>query len=182
MCSSDLTQLWVIIPSIFTAIALIGALAAVGLNKIKFKKREKFVGEAYDRKINVNHDAILIKAQAERDNEAKEIRDSIKALEEERETLELAHKDAVKAARQSGKGVTKEAEKEFKAYASKMARLNEKENILREQLDTTLSADYLISIEKRLADEEERELRELEKIQAGKKSKLAQKEENNKDE
>jgi len=179
---TDNTQLWVIIPSIFTAIALIGALAAVGLNKIKFKKREKFVGEAYDRKINVNHDAILIKAQAERDNEAKEIRDSIKALEEERETLELAHKDAVKAARQSGKGVTKEAEKEFKAYASKMARLNEKENILREQLDTTLSADYLISIEKRLADEEEKELRELEKIQAGKKSKLAQKEENNKDE
>ncbi len=178
---TDNTQLWVIIPSIFTAIALIGALVAVAFSKLKFNKREKVTGEEYDRKINVNHDAILIKAQNERDNEAKEIREAIKALNEEREALELSHKEAIKASRQSGKGVTKEAEKEFKAYAGKMARLNEKENILKEQLDTTLSADYLISIEKRLADEEERELRELERVQAGKKSKLAQKEKQDED-
>ncbi len=177
---ADNTQLWVIIPSIFTALALIGALVAVGLSKVKIKKHEKFSGEEYDRKINVNHDAILIKAQNERDNEAKEIREAINALNEEREALELAHKEAIKATRLSGKGVTKEAEKEFKAYAGKMARLNEKENILKEQLDTTLSADYLISIEKRLADEEEKELRELEKIQAGKKSKSAEKQEDDK--
>ncbi len=165
--SSD--ALWLIIPSVIFGVALLIAIIGYALRHVKIKKNEKITRESYDKKINVNHDAILIKAQAERDAEAEEIRHSIKAVIESREALEKEHKEAVRAARATSNGkITKDTEKQFKAYAGKIARLNEKENILKEQLDTTLSADHLIDIENRLAAEEEKMLREMEKLQAGK--------------
>ncbi len=167
--TNENNELWLIIPSVIFAAALLIAIIGFSLRRVKIKKHEKLEKETYDKKINVNHDLILIKAQAERDKEAEEIRNSIKAVIESRENLIKQHKEDVRAARANANGkISKETEKEFKAYAGKIARLEEKENILKEQLDTTLSADHLIEIENRLADEEQKMLREMEKLQAGK--------------
>lgn len=162
-------QLWVIIPSILLGAVLLMAILAVAFKKVKFNKKEKVERANYDKKFDVNHDVILMKAKKERDQEAEEIRSSINALIQEREQLEADHKAQVREQRAKSNGkVSKETEREFKNYANKIARLNEKEIILKEQLESTLSAEHLIVIENRLASEEEKTLREMEKLQAGK--------------
>lgn len=161
---------WLVIPSIIFGVAILVAVIGYLLRKIKIKKIEKIRKESYD-KNDINHDAILVKAQAERDEEAAEIREQIKAAVEQRELLEAEHKETVRKAREksaNGK-ISKDTEREFKTYANKIARLTEKEEILKEQLDTTMSAEYLITIEKRLAQAEEKQLKEMEKLQSGKK-------------
>lgn len=155
---------WLVIPSIIFGVAIIIAVVGYFLRKIKIKKIEKIRKESYD-KFDLNRDLVLAKAQAERDEDASEIREQIKAIVKQRELLEEEHKEAVKEAREksaNGK-ISKDTEREFKAYANKISRLNEKEEILKEQLDTTMSADYLISIEKRIASEEEKAIKELNK-------------------
>lgn len=167
---------WLVIPSIIFGVAIIVAIIGYFLRKIKIKKIEKIRKESYD-KNDINRDAILVKAQQERDEEAAEIREQIKAVVEQRELLETEHKESVRIAREksaNGK-ISKDTEREFKTYASKIARLSEKEEILKEQLDTTMSAEYLITIEKRLAQMEEKQLKEMEKLQTGKKKQTEEK-------
>ncbi len=150
-------QLWLLIPSIITAAAILIAVLGFALRKVKIKKSSKIVTEDYD-KAELNRDLVLSKAKETRDAEAAEIRQQIENLKLERETMEKEHKEAVKAARSEGK-ITKAAEREFRSYSNALARLEEKENILNEQLTTTLSADYLIEVEKRIAAKEAEELK-----------------------
>lgn len=167
---------WLLIPSIIMALAIIVAIVGFTLRHVKIKKIEKIRQESYDKKVNINRDLVLLKAQKQRDAEAEALRNAIADLDAEKERLEAEHKEAIREARKTSNGkISKETEKEFKAYAAKMNRCAEKHEILKEQLDHTLTADYLISVEKRIAIEEERKLREIEKFQAGKLKQKAEK-------
>ncbi len=155
---------WLLIPSLIFGAAIVIAIVGYALRKIKIKKSEKVVEEDYNRKISVDHDLVLRQAQAERDEEVASLKETKANLLKQKEEAEESHKEAVKEARISSKGkITKDTEREFKAYASKIARLQEKLDILDEQIDAALSTDHLMDIEKRISDDEIRRQKELRK-------------------
>ncbi len=157
-------SIWLVIPAVIFAIAIIVALAGYGIRHIKFKKTEKVREESYNRRISVDHDLTLKEAQAERDAEVASLNETKANLVKQKEEAEIAHKEAVKEARVTNKGkITKESEREFKAYANKISRLQEKIDIINEQIETALSPDHLMEIEKRIADDEIRRMKELRK-------------------
>ncbi len=170
------SQNWILIPSIITGVAVIVAIIGWLLRHIKIKKIEKIKQESYDRKVSVDKDIVNKKAVAERDAELEQIKANIAELEEQKQILEQEHKANIKEARLSSKGqVTKETEREFKSYASKLSRLQQKIDILNEQLVKVNKPEYIGAIERRLVSEEARRQKEAfkahdEKIKAEKKA------------
>ncbi len=157
---------WILIPSIITSVAVIVAVIGWLLRHIKIKKIEKVREESYDRKISLNREAITLQATAERDREVEEIKANIKELEDQRKLLEDDHKTVIKDARLNSKGkITKDTEREFKSYASKLSRINEKIEILNGQLNKVNSNEYLISVERRIVSEETKRQKDLIKQQ-----------------
>ena len=51
--------------------------------------------------------------------------------------------------------ISKEVENAFKQYNKNILRLEEKINIINEKIEHTMSADYLLSIERKIVAEEE---------------------------
>ncbi len=157
-------SMWLLIPSIIFAITIIIALVGFGLRKIKITKTEKIREESYNRRISVDHDMILKQAQQMRDEEVASLKETKQNLLNQKEEAEQAHKEAVKEARLNSKGkISKDAEREFKAYASKISRIQQKIEILNEQIDSAQSPDHLMDIEKRISDDEIRRQKELRK-------------------
>lgn len=160
----DNSSAWLLIPSIIMGVAIIVAIVGYFLRKIKIKKIEKIKKESYDRKLSINHDVILMEAQKRRDKEVADLMQAKKLLENDKEKMEQTHKEFVKESRLNSDGkISKELEKELKKYNYDMVRINEKINIIKEKIDTVMSADYLLGIERRIVAEEEDKFREEKK-------------------
>ncbi len=157
--SPSASSTWILIPSIIMGVALIIAILGMIFKKIKIKKIDRIKKETYDRKISVNHDIIMAEAQKKRDGEVKDLQVAKSRLVQERETLEQEHKEYVKEQRTSSDGkISKSVENEFKKYNSNISRLDEKINILNEKIENCMTADYLLSIERKLVMEEDERL------------------------
>lgn len=152
--ASDST--WLLIPSIIMAVALIIAIIGFILRHVKIKKIERIRKESYDRKLSVNHDVILVEAQKRRDKEVTDLQKAKKMLEQDKVKMEEEHKAFVRESRQSQNGkLSREIEKAFKKYNTSIARIDEKINIIKEKIDFCMTADYLLSIERKVMMEEE---------------------------
>jgi hypothetical protein len=157
-------SMWLLIPSIIFGITIIIALVGFGLRKIKIKKTDKIREESYNRKISVDQDMILKQAQKMRDEEVSSLKETKQNLLNQKDEAEQAHKEAVKEARLNSKGkISKDAEREFKTYASKISRIQQKVEILNEQIEFAQSPDHLMEIERRLSDDEIKRQKELRK-------------------
>ena len=154
-------QNWLIIPSLITALAVVVGIVGWALRHVKIKKIEKIRAENYVRKVVVDEDAIIAKASAERDRQAQEIKTNIENMQQQKLLLEEEHKLAIKDARLNNKGkITKETEHEFKSFASKITKLEQKIDILKEQLEKIESSDYLISLQRQISAQETKRQKE----------------------
>lgn len=174
------TSPWLLISSLIFAVAIIIAIIGFALRHVKIKKIEKIRQENYDRKLSRNHDVILVEAQKRRDNEVKDLQSAKKMLEEDKARLEEDHKTFMKESRLENKGkISKDVEREIKRYNNEIIRIDEKINILTEKIDTVMSADYLLTLERKIVAEEDtvyknekkaykEQLKELKKIEKNK--------------
>lgn len=154
--SSSSDNTWLIVPSLITGVALILAVIGYALRQVKIKKIEKVRKESYDRKLAVNHDAILVVAQKRRDEELKDLNKAKELLMQEKEDLEKEYSDFIKSTREKeGNNITRGMERAFKVYTNKINRLNEKINIISEKIDYTASAEYLLIIERKILAEQD---------------------------
>lgn len=154
--SSAKDNLWILIPSLIMGVALIIAVIGIFLRKVKIKKIEKVKNDAYDRKLSVNHDLILAQAQKKRDEEVSDLQKAKAHLIDEKATLEEEHKEYVKEQRTQNAGkLSKSIELQFKKYNSQIAKIDQKINIIKEKIDYCMTADYLLSLQRRYAMEED---------------------------
>lgn len=153
--TTEPTSPWLLISSLIFGLAIIVAIIGFALRHIKIKKIEKIRKENYDRKLSKNHDVILVEAQKRRDQEVQDLMQAKKMLEVDKAKLEENHKAFVKENRVSGKGISKELEKAIKKYNNDIIRLDEKISIISEKIDTVMSAEYLLTLERRIVAEED---------------------------
>lgn len=147
---------WILIPSIITGLAIIIWLVAYAMKHIKIKKIEKVKKEAYDRKLAVNHDAIMVEAQKRRDEELEALNKVKDALINEKNALEKEYNDFIRTSREENGGkISRGLEKAFKVFSSKINKQNEKINIIKEKIDYTISAEYLLVIERKILAEQD---------------------------
>lgn len=151
--SSGLDNALVLASSLIMGLALVIAIVGFILRKIKIKKVEKVRKENYDRKLSVNHDIILTEAQKRRDKEVTDLQKAKAALEAEKINMEERHKEFVRENRQDK--LSREVEKAFKKHNSDISRIKEKINILKEKIDYVMTAEYLLSIQRKILMEEE---------------------------
>ena len=150
------TSPWLLISSLIFGVAIIVAIIGFALRHIKIKKIEKIRQENYDRKLSKNHDTILVEAQKRRDEEVVSLQNAKKSLEKDKETLEENHKAFMKESRLNSNGkISKEVEREIKRYNNEIIRIDEKINIISEKIDTVMSAEYLLTLERRIVAEED---------------------------
>ena len=158
------TSPWLLIGSIIMVLAVIIAVIAFFLRKIKFKKKDKIEKSKYDRKISIDQNLVANEAIRRRDEELKSLFEAKESLKLEKQELEQQHKNYVQEARVNDKGkITKDTEKEFKSYAVNLGKIEEKLSILEEQISAVSSPEHLISLEKEVADEEEYRLKQEQK-------------------
>lgn len=162
--NSDLN--WsILISSLITGAAVILAVAAWLMSKVKLKKIEKKRKETYDRKSSLDVDLIKRKARAQRNAEVAEIKANADKFQKELDNLEKTHKQRVIELRSKDKGkVSKETDKEFKQFAQKRTVIAEKLASLNKQIETLNSPDYLLSLERKIYAQEEAKKRELAKV------------------
>ena len=145
---------WLILPSAITAIALILAVAGSVLRQVNFKKYIKRRTSEYDRKKTLYRDTVRKQAEEKRDAEIKELNEQIKAIDEKLEVLEAENKERLaNNRREKGKTIDKTIEKEFKLYASKHTRLENQKEALVERVKNANSAEYLLSLQKKITAE-----------------------------
>ncbi|MBQ8845211.1 MAG: hypothetical protein IJ008_04290 [Clostridia bacterium] len=149
---------WLIIPTLITALAIIIAVVGTVLKKIKIKKIEIKKKESYDRKSTVHRNAIRIKAEKQRNAEVKAVEQDIEVYKTQLAELEAEHKlKVVEDRKVNGSKVTKEIEKEFKSYSAKHSKIQERIDILNEKIDNIKSPEYLLSLERKIYLDQERE-------------------------
>lgn len=169
--SNGLGNAFIVASSLITGLALIIALVGLILRKIKIKKIDKIRKESYDRKLSVNNDIVLAEAQKRRDAEVANLQKAKTVLEQDKLNLEESHKEFVRENRQTK--LSKDVEKAFKKYNSDIARVNEKINIIKEKIDYVMTAEYLLSIQRKvLMEEDDRLAKEKKARKAALKAKL----------
>ncbi len=147
-----------LISSIIMGVVLIVAIVGFALRRVKIKKIEKVRKESYDRKLAINHDAVLHEAQKRRDAEFEGLTQAKQQLLDEKSQLEQEHKEYMREARETNKDkITKQVEKTFKKYTTNIARLDEKINIIDEKIKNCMSAEYLLSIQRNIIAEQEKD-------------------------
>ena len=156
--STDTT--WLLIPSIIMAVALLVAIIGMALRHVKIKKVEKIKKEAYDRKLAVNHDVILMEAQKRRDAEVEKLQKAKQSFEQQKAQTETDYKAFIRENRDADGKVSKAVEREFKKFNYDISRLEEKIDILKEKIDTVMTAEYLVSIEHKIIAEEEEKFKQ----------------------
>ena len=154
--NKDNNSRWLVIPSIIMGVALLVGIIGYILKHIKIKKVEKIKNEVYDRKLSINHDEILAKAQERRDVEIKNLEKAKQTIVKQKDTLDEEHKSFIKENKEQANGkVSKLVEKEFREYSYQAARLEEKIDIIDEKIASTMSPDHLLTIERKIVAEEE---------------------------
>lgn len=144
------------ISSILMGLALIVAIVGYLLKHVKIKKIDRIKKESYDKKIAINHDAILVEAQKVRDEEYKQLQQAKEILQQEKEKIEKEHEDYVSKTRvQAGSKITREMDTAFKQYNYDINKINQKIDIINEKLDFTMSAEHLLVIERNIVAQQE---------------------------
>lgn len=141
-------SMWLLIPSLITAVALIIAIIGFSLRHVKFKKTDKKRKETYDRNTTAS-EIITNQAKDVQKAEIEKVDGQIDTLKTQIEKLEAQNKDVSAKAREAGK-VTAEVEKEFKAFASKRGKLQKQIEELGEHKAMLASPEHLLSIEKKI--------------------------------
>lgn len=150
----NLQAIWFIAPSLILGLALILALVAYFMKKVKIKKWEKRKVNEYDRETTVHRDVIRKDAEKIRDANVAELKQEIAKLEKELEELKEKHSEKVNEARKDrAKGVSKQAEKEFKVYAKYSTALENKIAGLNKEIANMNTAEYLLSVQHKIAVE-----------------------------
>ena len=150
---------WILIPSIITAIAVIIAVVGAFMRKISIGKKikeskEKKVAEKdYDRKDKLDKTYIKNEAKKLKAQEVEKVEKDIKTISEELELLDKEHKEYIEESRKiNGGKVTKEIERQFKLYSSKRAKLSDKLQKAKENLETINSPEYILVLEKKVSN------------------------------
>ena len=141
--------LWLLIPSIILALALIFAIVAFALRHVKIKKSAKVEKQKYDRDESLHADIITNQAKEIQNAEIAKIDEHIASIKAQIAEIEEDNKQTIAKAREHGK-VTGAVEKQFKTFASKRAALQKSVDQLEEHKAFVQTKDYLISIEKRI--------------------------------
>lgn len=156
----DVNAIWYVIPSLILAVALILALVAYLMKKVKIKKWEKKKVNEYDRERTLHRDVIRMDAEKRRDAKVKELKTEIAGLEERLSELEQKHQDRLKNKREQRRaGVSKEAEKEFKQYAKIHTALENRVIALNKEIDNMNTPEYLLAVQHKIAIEKAKEER-----------------------
>ena len=103
----------------------------------------------------------------------KTLKDTVAELEKQKQEIEISHKEEIKQARLNSKGkITKETERAFKTYTSSINRIQQKIEILQEQITSALKPEHLLDIERKVTMEEEKRLKnERKQVQINEKDK-----------
>ena len=159
--SFNTTALWYAIPTAILAVSLILAIIAYLMKKVKIKKWEKRRINQYDRERTVHRDVIRAEAETRRNAQVKELNEQIKHCEEE-----IAKIDDIRSKRQGtrrsenlGK-ITRSAEREFKQFAKRRTAIENRIIMLNKQIDNMNTAEYLLSVQHKIAVEKARAERE----------------------
>lgn len=159
--STNLFTIFASIASGITGLALIIAFVGIILKNIKIKKVEKVRNEEYDRKITIDKQVVIDKANQIKKEEQQSIEEEINKITLEIKALEDKQKENIALSRQNSGNITREIEKEFKSYAGKHAKLQDKLNMLNEELENINSAEYMISLQKKITSQITREKKEV---------------------
>lgn len=141
-------SMWLLIPSLITAVALIIAIVGFGLRHVKFKKSDKKSKENYDRNSTAS-DVVTNQAKDVQRAEIAKVENEIAEIQKQIDDLELYNKEISTKAREAGK-VTAEVQKEFKTFASKRGKLQKQVEELGEHKAMLASPEHLLSIEKKI--------------------------------
>ena len=94
--TSDISTIWYVIPSLILAAALILALVAILMKRVKIKKWEKKKVNEYDREKTVHRDVIRKQAEEQRDASVKTLKTQIEEIKSNGTgTSEKPYEDAV---------------------------------------------------------------------------------------
>lgn len=149
--TTNLDYIWYLIPTLILAIALIVALIAYVMKKVKIKKWEKRKINEYDRDKTLHRDVIRKDAEKTRDANVKELKDNISELEKQKQHIEEIHQEQLKANRTTrAKGITASSEREFKQYAKMHTALENRIANLNKQIEKMNTAEYLLSIQHKI--------------------------------
>lgn len=142
---------FLVLPSLFTAVALVIAVAAAVLRRVNFKKFAKKQKTEYDRKKTLYKDVIRKEAQALRDAQLEEVNKEIKAVDEEIASLEQANKERIeKSRKEKGRTIDSETEKQFKLYAKQRTKLERKKIVLVEKANKFNTAEHLLALQEEI--------------------------------
>ncbi len=165
--------LWLLIPSLIMAVALIVAIVGFAVRHVKIKKTEKARKEEYDRDETLHNDMITNQAKEIQNAEIEQLNKQIQSYKDEIAELEKENQNTIALSRDKGK-VTSEVEKQFRSFAQKRAKIEKNIDQLNEQLSFISSADYLLTIVKRVKNQKAAESKKAEKVE-DKKTKKAKK-------
>ena len=160
--SQNALTIMLYVSSAITGLAIVIAIIAYTLRKIKIKKVTKTSNADYDRRFAISQKAVTIEAEKIRRAEEKEIEGQIADVQAQIKELEDAQKPKNNLSRENGK-ITKGIEREFKSYAAKRSRLQDKLNMFNEKLENVKSPEYMLSLEKKVSSQMMRERRETSK-------------------
>ena len=146
---------WLLIPSIITAVAVLIAVIGSLIRKINSGKKSIKKGkETYDRKTTLDKNVIKTEALKIQTTEIEKLNKDITSIKEEIVNLDQEHKEYIEEARSQNEGrITKDIEKQFKAYSNKRTKLTEKLQETEEHLKTVNSPEYLLYLEKKVVND-----------------------------
>ena len=137
--------IWYVIPSVIFALAIILALIAYAMKRVKIKKPESKKKGNYDREQTMYRDVVRKEAEDRRNERLKALKADLKAVQEEIDTLENENKERIASQRKEhGKQITKEDEKAFKLYANKHTKLLNKLDAIKSEIENVSSPEYII--------------------------------------
>ena len=159
------TSLMYIIPSLILAVSLVVALVAYFMKKVKIKKWEKKKINEYDREQTLHRDVVRQEAEKQRQSDIAEVNAQIAELEKELERIEEINKERLKQQRtRETKGITRQDEKEFKAYASRHTKIENNITALKEKIDNMNTPEYVLAIQRKIIVEKVRAEKEAKKL------------------
>ena len=154
---------WVLIPSLILAVALIMALVAYFMKKFKIKKWEKKKVNEYDRETTLHRDVIRHEAEQQRQKDIAAVKEQIAEIEKEIEKIEEINKQRIKE--QRSKAITRQTEREFKAYANKHTKLENSISALNEKVATMEQPEYVLAIQKKIISDKVKAEKEAKKAE-----------------
>ena len=142
------------------------ALVAYFMKKVKIKKWEKKKINEYDREQTLHRDVVRQEAEQQRQKDIAIVNEEIAELEKELQRIEEINKERLKAQRtRENKGITRQDEKEFKAYATRHTKIENNISALKEKINNMNTPEYVLAIQRKII---------VEKVKAEKEAKKAE--------